>query len=90
MGRTEQDITQDWNNIPRRVTVSSFYMDETEVANIHYREYLYWIGRVYGGDYPEVYKKHCPIHWYGVTSLLTMNLMLKCTCVTLLTSIILL
>ena len=29
MGRTEQDITQDWNNIPRRVTVSSFYMDET-------------------------------------------------------------
>ncbi|HPD54488.1 MAG TPA: gliding motility lipoprotein GldJ, partial [Bacteroidia bacterium] len=26
MGRTEQDVTIDWNNIPRRVTVSSFYM----------------------------------------------------------------
>src|SRR5947208_6732389 len=49
MGRTEQDITMDWNNIPRRVTVSSFYMDETEVANVHYLEYLYWTSRVYGG-----------------------------------------
>ena len=60
MGRTEQDITMDWNNMPRRVTVSSFYMDETEVANVHYLEYLYWTSRVYGGDYPEVYKKALP------------------------------
>jgi formylglycine-generating enzyme len=29
MGRVEQDVMYDWNNIPRRVTVSSFYMDET-------------------------------------------------------------
>ncbi|MFH0894068.1 MAG: gliding motility lipoprotein GldJ, partial [Bacteroidota bacterium] len=25
MGRTEQDVTYDFSNIPRRVTVSSFY-----------------------------------------------------------------
>ena len=60
MGRTEQDITQDWNNIPRRVTVSSFYIDETEVANIHYLEYLYWLSRVFAADYPEVFKKALP------------------------------
>lgn len=60
MGRTEQDITQDWNNIPRRVTVSSFYIDETEVANVHYLEYLYWVSRVFSADYPEVYKKALP------------------------------
>ena len=60
MGRTEQDITLDWNNIPRRATVSSFYMDETEVANVHYLEYLYWITRVFGADYPEVYKRALP------------------------------
>src|SRR3954467_2493844 len=60
MGRTEQEITQDWNNIPRRVTVSSFYIDETEVANVHYLEYLYWLSRVFGADYPEVYKKALP------------------------------
>jgi gliding motility-associated lipoprotein GldJ len=60
MGRNEQEVTMDWNNIPRRVTVSSFYIDETEVANVHYLEYLYWISRVFGSDYPEVYKKALP------------------------------
>ena len=60
MGRTEQDITLDWNNIPRRVTVSSFYIDETEVANVHYLEYLYWLSRVFAADYPEIFKKALP------------------------------
>ncbi len=60
MGRTEQDITIDWDNIPRRVTVSSFYMDESEISNLHYREYLYWLDRVFGTDYPEVYKRALP------------------------------
>ena len=41
MGATEEDVMSDWNNIPRRVTVNSFYIDRTEVANVHYREYLY-------------------------------------------------
>ena len=40
MGVTDQDVTYDWNAIPRRVTVSSFYMDETEVTNIFYKEYF--------------------------------------------------
>jgi len=53
MGLTDQDVTYEWNNIPRRVTVSSFYMDETEVSNINYREYLYWLGKKYI-SYPEV------------------------------------
>jgi formylglycine-generating enzyme len=60
MGRTEQDVMMDWNNVPRRVTVSSFYMDETEVRNLDYLEYLYWLGRVYGTDNPEVVKKAQP------------------------------
>jgi sulfatase modifying factor 1 len=60
MGVTEQDITYDWDNIPRRVTVGSFYMDETEVSNLDYREYLYWIGRVFGESYPEVYQNALP------------------------------
>lgn len=59
MGRVEQDITYDWNNVPRRVTVSSFYIDETEVRNLDYREYLYWIRRVFV-SYPEVYRKALP------------------------------
>jgi sulfatase modifying factor 1 len=47
MGAREEDVMRDWNNIPKRVTVPSFYMDETEVANIHYREYLFWLNRVF-------------------------------------------
>jgi sulfatase modifying factor 1 len=60
MGVTEQDVMYEYNNIPRRVTVSSFYMDETEVANIDYREYLYWLFRTFGESYPEVHNKALP------------------------------
>ncbi len=60
MGRTEQDIIQDWDNVAHRATVASYYMDETEVANVHWLEYLYWLSRVFGTDYPEVYKRALP------------------------------
>ncbi len=59
MGRTQEDVMYDWNNLPRRVSVSSFYMDETEVSNVDYREYLHWLRRVYV-DYPEVYRNALP------------------------------
>lgn len=60
MGATEEMLTDKWSNIPRRATVSSFYMDETEVTNIYWLEYLYWLQRVYGADYPEIYDKALP------------------------------
>lgn len=50
MGRVEEDVMYHWDNSPRRVTVASFYMDETEVSNQDYREYVHWLGRVYPGD----------------------------------------
>lgn len=59
MGRAEQDIMYDWNNRPARVTVSSFYMDQTEVTNFHWCEYLYWISRAYE-NYPIVFKNALP------------------------------
>ncbi len=60
MGRTEEEVVHDWDNMPRRATVSSYYLDETEVANVHWLEYLYWLNRVFGTDYPEVYRKALP------------------------------
>jgi len=60
MGVTDQDVIYEWNGIPRRVTVSSFYMDETEVSNINYKEYLYWLRRVFGESYPEVLMNALP------------------------------
>ncbi len=47
MGATQEDVMSDWNNIPRRVTVNSFFIDKTEVANVHYREYLNWLENVF-------------------------------------------
>ncbi len=60
MGRTEQDVMYNWNNIPRRVSVPSFYMDETEVRNIDYREYLNWLSYVYSSDYRFLYREALP------------------------------
>lgn len=50
MGAKEDDVMGDWNNVPRRVTIPSFFIDETEVANVHYREYLYWLENAFEGD----------------------------------------
>lgn len=61
MGRVEEDFMKDWNNEPRRTTVASFYMDENEVTNVDYREYLYWLRRVYDYDYyPQIYNTALP------------------------------
>ena len=60
MGQVEDDLTMNWDNIPRRVTVPSFYMDETEVTNSFWLEYLYWLNRVYGDSYREVVQRALP------------------------------
>ena len=31
-------------------TVPSFFIDETEVANVHYREYIYWVENTFSAD----------------------------------------
>ena len=56
---TQEDVMGTWNNVPKRVSIASFYMDETEVRNIDWLEYLAWLQRVYV-TYPEVYKKALP------------------------------
>jgi gliding motility-associated lipoprotein GldJ len=46
-GRVQDDVMHDWNNSPNQQHVMSFYMDETEVTNAMYLEYLDWIKRYY-------------------------------------------
>jgi gliding motility-associated lipoprotein GldJ len=60
MGATEESPFYEWDNLPRKVTVSSFYMDQTEVSNLAYREYIFWLNRVYGEDYPTVIQNALP------------------------------
>jgi gliding motility-associated lipoprotein GldJ len=40
MGATDEDVLGKHDNYQRTVTIQSFYIDETEMANIHYLEYL--------------------------------------------------
>ncbi len=41
MGSFEEDLMGTRDNLERTVTVASFYMDQTEIANIHWLEYLF-------------------------------------------------
>ncbi len=43
MGRVQDDVMHDWNNTPTQQHVQSFYMDETEVTNRMYLQYLDWL-----------------------------------------------
>ncbi len=60
MGRTQDDIAYEWDNVEHRVTVSSFFLDETEVRNVDYREFIYWLTRIYGEEFPEEVRKMYP------------------------------
>jgi formylglycine-generating enzyme len=57
LGSMEEDVAMTRDNIERTVTVASFYMDETEVANIHWLEYLHYIKQ---DSVPEVYQAALP------------------------------
>ncbi|MBL4662215.1 MAG: gliding motility lipoprotein GldJ [Flavobacteriaceae bacterium] len=47
MGRVQDDPMHDWNNAPNQQHIQSFYMDETEVTNLMYLEYLDWVKQVF-------------------------------------------
>ena len=47
MGKVQDDPMHDWNNSPNQQHVQSFYMDETEVTNLMYSEYLDWLKKLF-------------------------------------------
>ena len=47
MGKVQDDPMHDWNNSPNQQHVQSFFMDETEVTNLMYTEYLFWLKTVF-------------------------------------------
>jgi len=58
MGRVQDDVMHDWNNTPNQQHVQSFYLDETEVTNLMYLEYLEWTKRFFppsNPDYRNIY-----------------------------------
>ena len=47
MGLVKDDVMHDWNNTPRRMQVSAFFIGETEITNYEYREYVTWLKFVF-------------------------------------------
>ena len=63
MGKVQDDVMHDWNNSPNQQHVMSFYMDETEVTNVMYMEYLDWLKRIFPPDqenYKNIYEGASP------------------------------
>ncbi len=60
MGRVADDSRFQWNNVGHTVTVSSFYLDETEVTNVAYREFVYWMERAYKEEFNQKYRSILP------------------------------
>lgn len=63
MGKVEDDVMSDWNNIPTQQHVQSFYMDETEVTNFMYLEFLDYTKKVFpptDENYKNIYVGVCP------------------------------
>lgn len=63
MGKVQDDVMHDWNNTPNQQHVQTFYMDETEVTNIMYMEYLDWLKRVFPPEeenYRNIYEGALP------------------------------
>ncbi|MDA7711173.1 gliding motility lipoprotein GldJ [Flavobacteriaceae bacterium] len=46
-GQVQDDVMRDWNNTPNQQHVMSFYIDETEVTNLMYLEFLNWLETVF-------------------------------------------
>ncbi|WGK66303.1 gliding motility lipoprotein GldJ [Croceiramulus getboli] len=63
MGKVQDDVMHDWNNTPNQQHVQSFYMDETEVTNLMYLEYLDYLKKVFPPDqanYKNIYTGALP------------------------------
>jgi sulfatase modifying factor 1 len=43
MGPSDMDVSWTQNAMSRTVAVDAFYMDETEITNSEYKQYVYWV-----------------------------------------------
>ena len=62
-GKVQDDPMHDWNNSPNQQHVQSFYMDETEVTNLMYSEYLHWLKKLFpptDENYKNIYNGAIP------------------------------
>lgn len=59
-GQSDENIVFSNDVMRRRVSISSFYMDQYEVTNRAWREYLHWLSLIYGSTNPEIIQEAHP------------------------------
>ena len=60
MGQSDQDIPNNHNNETKTVSVAAFYMDQTEISNNEYRQFVNWVKdsiarRILGEEFPDLF-----------------------------------
>ncbi len=43
IGQSDQDVFNTYTQKPKSISISGFFMDDTEITNNEYREFVYWI-----------------------------------------------
>lgn len=79
MGPSDQDINYSFNSKMKQVSIVGFYMDETEITNNEYRQFVEWVRdsiahQMLGGDHlkesesgNQAINWDMPIDWSGAT-----------------------
>tara|TARA_B110000037_G_scaffold116992_1_gene134281 strand:- start:1097 stop:2671 length:1575 start_codon:yes stop_codon:yes gene_type:complete len=58
MGQSDEDVPNTHNNKTKTVSVAAFYMDQTEITNNEYRQFVNWVKdsiarRILGAEFPD-------------------------------------
>ena len=43
IGQSDQDIFQNYTQRPKQISIAGFFMDDTEITNNEYRQFVYWV-----------------------------------------------
>ena len=43
IGQSDQDVFSTYTQRPKSISISGFFMDDTEITNNEYRQYIHWI-----------------------------------------------
>lgn len=55
VGPSDQDISNTYVQRPKTVTIQGFFMDDTEITNNEYRQFVYWVRDSLAHEYLEHY-----------------------------------
>ena len=60
MGQSDQDVPNNHSNETKTVSVAAFYMDQTEITNNEYRQFVNWVKdsiarRILGEEFPDLF-----------------------------------